>query len=131
MGALGDPWPVSRIAQTAVTTLDLGDREARKNSMRLRTAPMLGLLVTPTDERSARVRAGQVYERVALTACAEGLATHPMSQILELSDERDELAVLAGIEDGRPQHLFRLGSADETPTHTPRWPLKAILSDGS
>ena len=125
-GALGASWLAARIGQTVVTHLDLGDREARKNSKLIRSAPVVAVLTTPADDPTARLRAGQAFERVALTATAEGVATHPMSQILERLDARADLAdLLDG--DGRPQHLFRLGYTDGEEEHTPRWPLEKFV----
>ena len=128
IGALGQSWLVARIAQAVVTRLDLGDRESQKNSKLIRHAPVIGVLVTETDDRPARVSAGQAYERIALVASADGIASHPLSQILEIPDKRDELATMLGISDSVPQHCFRLGYPDERRTHTPRWPLEAVVS---
>ncbi|MFB1064689.1 nitroreductase [Natrinema sp. H-ect4] len=128
IGALGQPWLMARISQAVVTAFDLGDRESRNNSKLIRNAPVLGLLVTETDDPAARIKAGQVYERLALAASANSVATHPMSQILERPEKRDELGALAETGDDVPQHLFRLGYTDEPTDHTPRWPLETVLS---
>jgi nitroreductase len=126
-GALGASWLAARVGQTVVTHFDLGGREARKNSKLVASAPVVGLLSTDADDPRAQVRTGRAFERLALAAAAEDLAVHPMSQTLERPDTREELAELAGV-DGRPQHLFRLGYADEAPEHTPRWPVEAVLA---
>ncbi|WP_126661365.1 Acg family FMN-binding oxidoreductase [Haloterrigena salifodinae] len=128
IGALGQSWLTARIAQAVVIAFDLGNRESQNNSKLIRSAPVLGLLVTETDAPAARIKTGRVYERVALAASANSVATHPMSQILELPEKRDELGTLAAIGDGVPQHLFRLGYTDEPTDHMPRWPLEKVLS---
>lgn len=127
IGALGDSWLKARLSQAVVTYLDIGDREARKNSRLIQSAPAVGVLTTPSDDPSARVEAGRTFERLALAATGEGVAVHPMSQILERPEMRDELASLLDGE-RRPQHLFRVGyPREEEGAHTPRWPLEKFL----
>lgn len=127
IGALGDSWLKSRIGQAVVTYLDIGDREAKKNSKLIQSAPVVGILTTESDAPSARVKTGQLFERLALAANAEGIAVHPMSQILEHPEMREQLAALLDGDDKLPQHLFRLGYPQEDQDHTPRWPLEAFL----
>jgi nitroreductase len=126
-GALGDAWLKARIGQLAVTYLDLGDREGEKNSTRMSGAPVLEVIATPVDDRVARLEAGRTFQRMALVATAEGLAVHPISQILEVPALKAELARAMGVEDVEIQHLFRLGYAEAEEEHTPRWPVEAVL----
>jgi len=128
-GALGSSWLAARIGQAVVTHLDIGDREAAKNSKLVQSAPVVAVLTTDSDTPAARVRTGQAFERVALRATTEGVAVHPMSQTLERPELRTQLATLLPDDAGEPQHLFRLGYADESPEHTPRWPLERFLAD--
>jgi nitroreductase len=128
-GALGSSWLAARIGQAVVTHLDIGDREAAKNSKLVQSAPVVAVLTTGADTPAARVRTGQAFERVALRATTEGVAVHPMSQTLERPEMRTQLATLLPDDAGEPQHLFRLGYADESPEHTPRWPLETFLAD--
>lgn len=127
MGALGDSWLKARIGQAVVSHLNVGDREAKRNSKLIQSAPVVGVLTTESDAPSARVKTGQVFERMALAATAEGVAVHPMSQILERPEMREELASLIDRSNKLPQHLFRLGFPQEEQDHTPRWPLEAFL----
>ena len=127
IGALGDSWLKARIGQAVVTHLDIGDREGKKNSKLIQSAPVVGVLNTGSDDPSIRVKTGQVFQRIALAATAENVAVHPMSQILERREMRKELASLIDCHDKLPQHLFRLGYPQEERDHTPRWPLEAFL----
>ena len=129
IGALGESWLKARIGQAVVTHLDLGDSEARKNSKLVTSAPVVGVLVTDSDDPTARVRTGQVFERLSLAATAAGVATHPMSQTLERPDMREELADILDGGGARPQHLFRLGYPVAEQGHTPRWPLAAFFDN--
>lgn len=126
-GALGDSWLEARIGQLAIIHLNLGEREGEKNSSLVSEAPVLELLATPDDDRIARVEAGRAFERMTLAATAEGVAVHPISQILEVPDLKGDLADAIGADDVTIQHLFRLGYADANEDHTPRWPVEAVV----
>lgn len=129
IGALGASWLAARIGQIAVTYLDLGEREGKKNSRLIESAPVVAVLATTEDTVEARLRAGRAFERVALAATLEGLVVHPMSQILERPASKAELADLLDRSGSTPQHLFRLGFADENGEHTPRWPVSSVLQE--
>jgi nitroreductase len=125
-GALGANWLLARLGELAVRHLDLGGREGRKNSELVTSAPVLVVLTGTADEPDTWLRAGRAFERMWLAATSEGLAVHPMSQILEVDDLRAELATLLGLEERLPLHLFRLGYADPESTRTPRRPVAAV-----
>jgi nitroreductase len=130
IGALGASWLAARIGQVAVTLLDLGEREAKKNSRLVERAPVLAVLTTDGDTVAHRVKVGQAFERVMLAATLEGLAVHPMSQILERPELKAELSSLLDLGGTTPQHLFRLGFVDrdgDEGGHTPRWPVSTVL----
>lgn len=127
-GALGSSWLAARIGQTVVTHLDIGNQEAVKNSKLIQSAPVVAVLTTDSDDPTTQVRTGQAFERVALLAAIEGVAVHPMSQILERPEMRTRLGEVIGTA-GVPQHLFRLGYTEQTTDHTPRWPLETFLAD--
>ena len=126
-GALGASWLTARVGQAVVTHFDLGDREAAKNSKLIESAPVVAVLTTDTDDPGAQVRTGMAFERVALSASADGVAVHPMSQTLERPGTRARLERLLPEPAGVPQHLFRLGYAEGPTDHTPRWPLETFL----
>lgn len=130
-GALGDGWPKARIVRWVVTHFDLGEREGQDNARHIRRAPLVGVLATSTDDLEARLRAGQAYERIALMATSRDVATHPLSQILEVQPLKDRLADLLALGGSCPQHLFRAGLPSGEDRHTPRWPLEAFLVTGS
>ncbi|WP_265109712.1 Acg family FMN-binding oxidoreductase [Halosolutus halophilus] len=127
IGALGDSWLKARIGQAVVTHLDIGDREAKKNSKLIQSTPVVGVLTTNSDDPSARVKTGRVFERAALIMSSNGGAVHPMSQILERPEMREDLASVLDGDGELPQQLFRLGYPQEEQGHTPRWPLEKFL----
>jgi nitroreductase len=130
IGALGASWLAARIGQVAITLLDIGEREGEKNSRLVERAPVVAVLTTDEDTVAARVRAGQAFERLMLAATLEGVAVHPMSQILERPELKADLSSLLDLGGQIPQHLFRLGFVDRDGNeggHTPRWPLSTVL----
>jgi nitroreductase len=127
IGALGDSWLKARIGQVVVSYLDIGDREAKKNSKLIQSAPVVGVLMTDSDDPSARIKTGQVFERMSLIVTRNGGAVHPMSQILERPEMREELTSILDGDGELPQHLFRLGYPQEEQGHIPRWPLEKFL----
>ncbi|RLM84257.1 nitroreductase [Halobellus sp. Atlit-38R] len=128
LGALGSSWLMARIGQAVVTHLDLGEREAAKNSKLIESASLVAGLTTASDDPTSQVKAGQVFERVALLATTADVAVHPMSQTLERPELRTRLQELLDSGADVPQHLFRMGYTDEDPGHTPRWPLEMFLA---
>lgn len=126
-GVLGDGWPKARIVQWVVTHFDLGGKEGKDNARDLRDAPLVGVLATRDDDAPSRIRVGQAWQRVALAATSAGVATHPLSQILEVPELKGELADRLGFASGVPQHLFRAGFPAKDGAHTPRWPLERFL----
>jgi nitroreductase len=129
IGALGRSWLMARILQSVVTFFDVGESEAKKNSKLIQSASAIAVLTTETDDPEMHVRTGQVFERLALLASNQGVAVHPMSQILERKELRTQLREVLNTS-GRPQHLFRLGYVDQDIEHTPRWPLQTFLEEG-
>jgi nitroreductase len=93
-------------------------------------------LGTKDDTPLARLRAGEATSLVLLTATAQGLASCPVTEPLEIAETRD--AVQTGVFDvcGYPQMLLRVGwapaNADPLPA-TPRLPLGEVVEwlDGS
>lgn len=93
----------------------------------LMSAPVLAILISKVDDKESRVKIGQSFERICLTATTLGLHTQPMSQILEIPELKAEVATFIPIPDMFLQHAFRLGYAEQEKEHTPRRPLEEVL----
>lgn len=119
-GVLGARWPVSRIAQMVVTHADMGESTGRKDAALINGSPSVGILWTYTDTHDDHVRAGRAYERIALAASAMGIATHPVSQALEIPRLKDQVAAIVPAADAVPHHVFRLGYATGEERARPR-----------
>jgi nitroreductase len=91
---------------------------------------MLVVLGTASDDRLSRLRAGEAMSAVLLEATRQGLASCPLSQVLEVPGTRDVVAddVLNG--SMCPQILLRVGWApEESLPETPRRDVTEILSE--
>jgi nitroreductase len=92
-------------------------------------SPILAL-GTETDDRLARLRAGEATSIVLLTATAMGLACCPISEPLEIAETRDAVRAEVFGASGYPQMLLRVGwapiNADPLPP-TPRRELSHVV----
>lgn len=129
-GALGGWWPKRAVEQYVMTRYDFSEREGQANAERIDSTPVIAVLATDSDDATRRVRAGQVFERMALVAADDGVAVHPLSQTLERPDTRHRVGNLLELDEYTPQHLFRLGYVEGDSSHTPRLPVDAVLADG-
>jgi nitroreductase len=128
-GAFGTSRVLSRIGAMAVSRLDLGEAVAKQDHELVESAGLLGLISAHTDDHHAHVRAGQLFERVWLTATTMGIHVHPMSQTMRHPELRDAVAELVPETGWKPLHLFRLGYSREgklTPRHGPRRPVREV-----
>ena len=93
-------------------------------------------LGTKDDTPLARLRAGEATSLVLLTATAQGLASCPVTEPLEIAETRDAVQTDVFGVSGFPQMLLRIGwapaNADPLPA-TPRLPLGEVVEglDGS
>ncbi len=126
-GGFGTSWLMSKLGQLAVTYLNMSKQTARKDSELLMSAPVLGVISARTDDRVVQIKVGRGLERMSLMAASLGIAVHPMSQILEIPEIRNEVAGLIPESDVVPQHTFRLGYAEPEKAHTPRRPLDEVM----
>jgi hypothetical protein len=140
-GAFGTPWLMAKIGQLALTYLNISKGQTKKDSEMLLSAPALVALASAADDRKSQVMAGQIFDRIALTATSLGMAIHPMSQILqvpeikvelrellEVPEIKAEVAKLSPEEHVFSQQTFRLGYAEPEKEHTPRRPLEEVLA---
>jgi hypothetical protein len=119
-GSFGAAWPTAKVGQAVVSHVNVGPAVGRRSSATLRSAPLIGLLSSATDDRISQVRVGQTFERIALTASRLSIHLQPMSQVVEVPSLRSSLANIFGSSLWTPQHLFRLGYASTVGRRTPR-----------
>ncbi len=127
-GAFGTSRPISRLGRLVLSRLDLGPAIARQDRAFLDSAASLGLISSREDNHVAHVRAGQLLERVWLTATAVGLNIQPMSRTMQVPEIRAHVAGLFPKRAWIPQQLFRVGSSRSRGwRRSPRRPLEAVL----
>jgi nitroreductase len=94
---------------------------------------LLAVIGTASDDKLSQLRAGEALSAVLLHATLLGLATCPLSQVLEVDDTRRVLR--DDVLDGAiaPQLVIRLGFPSSTVRlpATPRRPVAEILSSGT
>ncbi|SHF11329.1 Acg family FMN-binding oxidoreductase [Streptoalloteichus hindustanus] len=91
--------------------------------------PLVVVLSSFYEGRSAEVQAGQAMEHVLLTATSLGLSASFLSQVVEVKPVREELRRLLG--GGlAPQMVLRIGFGSPVPA-APRRPVTDLLVQGS
>jgi len=126
-GVFGTSWLLSKIGKLAVSYIDMGKSQGKKDSEVLMSSPELGIICTDSDDRPSQLKVGQVYQRVSLLAASHGIWCQPMSQIVEVPELKAEVAELVPETGITPQHPFRMGYAQAEKDHTPRRPVDEVL----
>jgi hypothetical protein len=87
-------------------------------------------LTSPANTRADQIVAGRDWVRINLAATAEGVALHPLSQVLqeypEMEAVYDKAHQMLAPGGGTLQMLGRLGYAEPVPA-SPRWPLESRI----
>src|SRR5690606_9818520 len=91
------------------------------------THPLVAVLGTVADTPADQVHAGQILQRVLLTATDDGLAASMISQPVEVETAREQLRLALG-RSGPPQMVLRIGyGVPGAPT--PRRPVDEVIDD--
>lgn len=101
-------------------------QQADADAKKLRSSAAAVVIASETDDQSAWVRAGQVYERLALQTTALGIKSAFLNQPIEVSQLRSQFQSATGLGASLPQLLVRLGYADPMPRSLRR-PVDAVL----
>ena len=100
--------------------VSVGDREG------IRSAPILGVIGVNQDKPLQWVKAGQLWQRLALKAEKNGMNTAINAAIVEVDLLNAMLKTRLGTQ-MRPTVIFRLGYATEDRPHSPRLPVENVL----
>jgi len=84
------------------------------------------VITTELDEKAAWVRAGQVYERLALKLTSLNLKSAFLNQPVEVEDLRPQFQSALGLQGSVPQLLVRFGYAAPMPRSLRR-PVEQVL----
>lgn len=92
---------------------------ARKDLMSVKSCSASAFITSKGDDPKHWFEVGKYYERLVLEATACGLATAPMTSIIENTNYRSMVTKTFGLKH-EPQLFFRLGYSKHKPYHTPR-----------
>lgn len=101
-------------------------QQADVDTKKLRSASAALVIASETEDKSAWVRTGQVYERLALQTTALGIKSAFLNQPIEVSELRPQFQSALGLGKSLPQLLVRLGYAEVMPRSLRR-PVDAVL----
>jgi hypothetical protein len=126
-GVFGTSWLMSKIGKLAVTYVNMGPAQTKKDSAVLMSSPVLGLISSKDNERVTQIKCGQVYQRLTLMAASLGIWCQPISQIVQIPEIKAEVAKLQPDPSLFPLHPFRLGFNSPEKQHTPRLDVSEVL----
>lgn len=90
-------------------------KQAGADAAKLRGSPGVVTITSATDDKTAWVRTGQVYERLALTLTSLDLKLALLNQPLEVPELRGQFRSALGLGLALPQLLVRFGYAEPLP----------------
>jgi len=99
------------------------DADARK----LRSSPGAVVVSSGSDNKTAWVRTGQVYERMALKMTSLNIKSAFLNQPIEVTELRSQFQSAMGLGASLPQLLIRFGYADAAPPSLRR-PVEQVLA---
>ena len=101
-------------------------QQADADAQKLRSSSGAVIIASESDDKTAWVRTGQVYERMALTMTALNIKSAFLNQPIEVADVRGQLQGALGLGEAKPQLLVRFGYADAMPPSLRR-PVDQLL----
>lgn len=102
------------------------EQQAEIDAKKLRSSAAAVVITSEMDSKAAWVRAGQVYERLALQTTALGIQSAFLNQPIEVSQLRPQFQGALGLGSAQPQLLVRLGYAEAMPRSLRR-PVEQVL----
>lgn len=101
-------------------------RQADADARKLRSSAGAAVIASEADDKTARVRVGQVYERMALTMTSLNIKSAFLNQPIEVAGLRSEFQSAIGLGASLPQLLLRFGYADAMPRSLRR-PVEQVI----
>jgi len=89
--------------------------QADADAKKLRSSPGAVVVVSESEDKTAWVRTGQVYERLALKMTSLNIKSAFLNQPIEVSEVRSQFQNAMGLGSALPQLLVRFGYADAMP----------------
>jgi hypothetical protein len=101
-------------------------QQADADAAKLRSSAGAVVIGSDTDDKAAWVRAGQVYERLALQMTVLNVKSALLNQPIEVAELRGQFQSAIGLDASRPQLLMRFGYAADLPRSLRR-PVEQVL----
>ncbi|GAB4416639.1 MAG: nitroreductase family protein [Anaerolineales bacterium] len=101
-------------------------QQAELDAKKLRSSPGAVVIASESDDKTAWVRTGQVYERLALTMTGLNIKSAFLNQPIEVSTLRGQFQSAMGMGSSLPQLLLRFGYAEAMPRSLRR-PVEQVL----
>jgi nitroreductase len=123
----GIPTLPSLFAPAVIRRVNVDKLNRKKNEELLKKfTPAFVVISTREDGEKDWVRAGRIYERMALESVKAGAATGVMAAAIQIGEFHKELQNILKT-DFRPQVFFRLGYAENEPEPSPRLSAPAVI----
>jgi hypothetical protein len=118
----GMPTFISLLVPYLLPLININKLNAKKDRLLLCVhTPAIVVISTPEDSPEYWIKAGHVYQKIALEAVRRDMQTHPMAAAIEIGDHYKNLQKIMGISKSfRPQVFFRIGYAKAETPHSPR-----------
>ncbi len=100
--------------------------QADADAKKLRSSPGAVVIVSESEDKTAWVRTGQVYERMALKMTSLNIKSAFLNQPIEVAEVRSQFQNAMGVGTALPQLLVRFGYADAMPRSVRR-PVQDVL----
>lgn len=101
-------------------------QQADVDTKKVRSSAGALVIASESDTKTAWVRTGQVYERLALTMTSLNIKSAFLNQPIEMADVRGQFQHAIGLGNTLPQLLVRFGYADSMPRSLRR-PVEDVL----
>ncbi len=124
-GASGNPQVPRWLGQMVVAGTK-PQAQADSDAQKLRSSSGAVVVTSESDDKTAWVRTGQVYERLALEMTSLNIKSAFLNQPIEVAEVRGEFQSALKLETALPQLLVRFGHAEPMPNSLRR-PLQDIL----
>ena len=101
-------------------------QQADLDAKKLRSSPGAVVIASESDDKTAWVRTGQVYERLALKMTSLDIKSAFLNQPIEVAELRSQFQNAIGLDASLPQLLLRFGYAEAMPRSLRR-PVEQVI----
>ncbi len=124
---MGIPTPLSLVTSFLLSYVNV-NKVFRKQEADLlkKHTPMFGVISTRGDIPESWIKAGQLYEKIALEAEQRNIRITPMAAVIQIGKYYKTIQKIIQT-DFRPQIFFRLGYCKKITRHSPRLTAEEVI----